>query len=142
MATENSFAAGLERVIEGAKKFRIALMCAERDPLDCHRCMLVGRELAKRSGVTVKHILSDGVVATQAEIEERLLEMAGGTEADLFATREERLATAYRGQARKVAFSEHQPEAKGSAAAEWGCGPSEKMVTECRKVLDSFRLQC
>jgi hypothetical protein len=118
MAAEKPFAAGLDRVIEGVKKYRIALMCSERDPLDCHRCLLVGRELAKRSGVTVKHILSNGAVVTQADIEEWLLEMAGGTEADLFAPKEERLALAYGKQARKVAFSEHQPEAKGPAAAE------------------------
>ena len=48
MAQASEFKKGLDRVIEGAKKYRIALMCSERDPSDCHRCLLVGRALATR----------------------------------------------------------------------------------------------
>ena len=92
------FGKGLERVIEGAKKYRIALMCSERDPLDCHRCLLVGRDLAQR-GVRVSHILSDGRVVSHAEIEDKLLELSGRNTDDLFAPRAERLAVAYRERA-------------------------------------------
>ena len=49
MAQASEFNKGLDRVVEGAKKYRIALMCSERDPLDCHRCLLVGRALAQRA---------------------------------------------------------------------------------------------
>jgi uncharacterized protein (DUF488 family) len=63
MATTESFKNGLKRVIEDAKKHRIALMCAERNPLECHRCLLVGRALAER-GVAVRHILRDGAIAS------------------------------------------------------------------------------
>ena len=48
MAQTPEFKTGLDRVIEGARKYRIALMCSEHDPLDCHRCLLVGRALAQR----------------------------------------------------------------------------------------------
>jgi uncharacterized protein (DUF488 family) len=105
MAQAPEFNKGLDRVIEGAKKHRIALMCSERDPLDCHRCLLVGRALARR-GVRVGHILSDGSVVRHEQIEDRLLELAGRTDDDLFATRSDRLAAAYRERARKVAFAE------------------------------------
>jgi uncharacterized protein (DUF488 family) len=104
MAQAPEFNKGQDRVIEGAKKHRIALMCSERDPLDCHRCLLVGRALARR-GVRVGHILSDGSVVRHEQIEDRLLELAGRTD-DLFATRSELLAAAYRERARKVAFVE------------------------------------
>ena len=51
------FRRGLDRVVDGAHRHRLALMCAERDPLDCHRTILVARELARR-GLDVAHILA------------------------------------------------------------------------------------
>jgi uncharacterized protein (DUF488 family) len=117
MAQAPEFITGLDRVVEGAKKYRIALMCAERDPLDCHRCLLVGRALAQR-GVRVSHIRDDGKVVSHGEIEDSLLRLSGRDSADLFAPPSERLAAAYRARARKVAFAEPQPNPGGSIAAE------------------------
>lgn len=117
MAQASEFSKGLDRVIEGAKKYRIALMCSERDPLDCHRCLLVGRALA-RCGVCVNHILDSGNVVSQDRIEDKLLELSGRNADDFFAPRAERLATAYRERARKVAFAEPQPDPGGPIAAE------------------------
>jgi len=104
MAKSAEFSKGLRRVIEGAKDYRIALLCSEQDPLSCHRCLLVGRALANH-GVEVRHILSQGAVKTQAEIEHRLLELHGQDAHDLFLPRTDKLAAAYRAQARKVAFA-------------------------------------
>jgi uncharacterized protein (DUF488 family) len=105
MATTEPFKRGLDRVIEGAKKYRIALMCSEHNPLDCHRCLLVGRALSDR-GVRVAHILADGSAITQAETEERLLELSGRCADDLLMSREERLVAAYRDRTRRIAFVE------------------------------------
>jgi len=102
MARRGEFEAGLERLV-GAAKARICLMCAEREPLDCHRCLLVARALAAR-GFAVGHILHDGTVEPHAATERRLLELAGD-EGDLFATGlRERIAAAYRRRARAVAY--------------------------------------
>lgn len=117
MATSDHFRHGLRRVVEGAGKYRLALMCAEHDPVDCHRCLLVGRALAK-DGVLVGHILQDGTVSEQAQVESRLLDMTGRDDEDLFAARSERLAYAYRERARKVAFAEAKSISMGSVAAE------------------------
>jgi uncharacterized protein (DUF488 family) len=117
MSRSVEFSKGLDRVLEGARKYRIALMCSERDPLDCHRCLLVGRALAQR-GVRVSHILSDGQIVNHPEIEDTLLRLSGRDTDDLFAPRSERLATAYRERARKVAFAEPQPRPGGPIAAE------------------------
>jgi uncharacterized protein (DUF488 family) len=117
MAQAPEFNKGLDRVIEGAKKYRIALMCSERDPLDCHRCLLVGRALAQR-GIRVSHILDNGRVIDHAEIEDRLLELCGRNGDDLFAPRPERLAAAYRERARKVAFAEPQGDPRSPISAE------------------------
>lgn len=105
MAQAEEFGAGLDRVIEGAQRYRVALMCSEREPLHCHRCLLVSRALAER-GVRVSHILDDGSRVSHAEIEDKLLAIASRGAADLFASRTERLADAYREYGRKVAFAE------------------------------------
>jgi uncharacterized protein (DUF488 family) len=117
MARAPDFSKGLDRIIEGARKYRVALMCSERDPLDCHRCLLVGRALAQR-GVRVSHILDDGNIVSHTDIEDTLLRLSGRETDDFFAPRSERLATAYRERARKVAFAEPQPSRGGPIAAE------------------------
>jgi uncharacterized protein (DUF488 family) len=105
MARTDTFLRGLDRVLAGAARYRIALMCAEHDPLDCHRCLLVARALADRR-VDIGHVTSDDTVVTHAAIEDRLLALAGSDAADLFAPRVERLAAAYRARARRFAFTE------------------------------------
>lgn len=105
MAESSEFTRGLQRVLDGTRKYRIALMCSEHDPLDCHRCLLVARALAARS-VAVKHILADGKIADHRELEERLLKSEGQHGDDLFLSLDEQLAEAYRKRARKVAYAE------------------------------------
>jgi uncharacterized protein (DUF488 family) len=103
MAQRPDFQAGLGRLLAGARKQRLCLMCSEREPLDCHRCLLVARALAAR-GVTIGHILHNGTIESHAATERRLLELAGD-HSDLFVTgQNERLAAAYRHRARAVAF--------------------------------------
>ena len=70
------FRAGLDRLQSDAARRRVCLMCAEREPLDCHRCLLVARALAER-GLTVGHILHDGTIEPHKATEQRL--MAGRT---------------------------------------------------------------
>lgn len=55
VAEAGSFQSGLERVLNGADKFRVALTCSEEDPLDCHRALLVAHELWLRD-IAVSHI--------------------------------------------------------------------------------------
>jgi uncharacterized protein (DUF488 family) len=103
MAKRPEFQAGLDQLLSKAARHRVCLMCAEREPLDCHRCLLVARSLAER-GLTVGHILHDGAIEPHRVTERRLLEL-GGEGGDLFATgQRERLAAAYRRRARAVAF--------------------------------------
>ncbi|MFL6951168.1 MAG: DUF488 family protein [Xanthobacteraceae bacterium] len=101
MARTPEFQAGIDRVTAGLQRFRLCLMCAEREPLECHRCLLVAPALAAR-GLALGHILADGSIVPQATIEERLLELAGRD--DLFSDPAARLAEAYRRRARTVAF--------------------------------------
>jgi uncharacterized protein (DUF488 family) len=103
MARQPDFQMGLDRLLAGAARSRVCLMCAEREPLDCHRCLLVARSLAER-GFTIGHILHDGTVEPHAATEQRLLALTGASN-DLFVTgQDERLAAAYRRRARAAAY--------------------------------------
>ena len=62
IANTAAFNRGIEQVERLASRTRLALMCSEHEPLTCHRCLLVGRSLAKR-GVAVAHILRDGAIS-------------------------------------------------------------------------------
>lgn len=101
MAASAPFRAGLDRLGEAMGRFRLCLMCAEREPLDCHRRLLVARALAER-GTRLGHVLVDGNIEPHAVTEERLMGRAAGPD-DLFGGRAARLAQAYRARARKVA---------------------------------------
>jgi uncharacterized protein (DUF488 family) len=61
------FLEGIERLITGITTYRVALMCGEENPANCHRRLLVGRVLAKR-GVSVRHIRGDGTVQDEDEL--------------------------------------------------------------------------
>lgn len=67
------FQQGAERLMNGLKRgFIIALMCSEADPLECHRFSLVSRYFHNQ-GIEVFHILKDAVLATQGEVEKRMV---------------------------------------------------------------------
>jgi uncharacterized protein (DUF488 family) len=102
MAARPAFRTGLDEVSTEMRHRRVCLMCAEREPLDCHRCLLVARALAGR-GVTIGHVLLDGTIEPHTTTEERLLALAGRQGGDLFHDRAGRLADAYRRRARAVA---------------------------------------
>jgi uncharacterized protein (DUF488 family) len=108
VAATELFKAGLERVLRGAKNYRLALVCAEREPLACHRTLLVSRALEGR-GVAVAHIHADGRLETQEEAMTRLLGMVRMGEPDLFRTREEVIEEACATQEERIAYSSGPP---------------------------------
>ncbi|CAI2717059.1 DUF488 domain-containing protein [Nitrospina watsonii] len=59
VAETQLFWQGIRRVQEGADQDTITLMCAEKEPLNCHRAILVSRHLESQ-GLQVQHILEDG----------------------------------------------------------------------------------
>lgn len=97
------FQRGLDRVMQEASNYRMALMCAEKDPIDCHRTILVGRELLRR-GVDVAHILADGRLEPHEETMGRLLTRLGMAEPNLFFSRAELMEQAYDAQAARIAY--------------------------------------
>lgn len=84
LAQSSKVQEGLKRVLTGAMQYRIALMCAEKEPLHCHRTLLIGHELDTR-GIDVSHILSDGRLESHTSAMNRLFSELGlGTDDDLF----------------------------------------------------------
>ena len=112
LARTELFGQGLERVREGMKIYRLALVCAEKDPLECHRTILVARALFAR-GVAVKHILEDGAIESHEQALERLREKLKLPEYDLFRSPEEVIEDAYRRQGERIAY---QPEEEAGPA--------------------------
>jgi uncharacterized protein (DUF488 family) len=94
VARTGPFIHGLEQVRLAMAKRRLALMCAEKDPLQCHRTILICRSL-RTEPFNVSHILADGSLETQADLETRLLTLTKVSENDLFLDREQLIERAY-----------------------------------------------
>ena len=77
------FRQGIDRLLDASRANRMALMCRERDPLDCHRFHLVCRYV-RPLGLDIRHILPSGELETQPATERRLLERAAKAELPLF----------------------------------------------------------
>ena len=67
VAREDFFHSGIELLVRGARTHRIAIMCSEENPIDCHRRLLVGRVL-QDEGVTVLHLRGDGRLQAESEV--------------------------------------------------------------------------
>jgi len=117
LALEAVFSEGIQRVAQGMERYQIALMCAEKDPLDCHRALLVTRKLSSL-GIPVSHIHADGALETQDAMESRLLRTCKLPEGDMFKSRAEFVAEAYSIQGEKVAYQdENMDQTEQDAAA-------------------------
>jgi uncharacterized protein (DUF488 family) len=103
VATE-SFRQGIKQVLRGLREnFRIALMCAEREPLNCHRSILVARHLVNLK-LTVEHIHGDGSLESHDAAISRLVGMFNMLQEDMFLSRVELIARAYRRQEERIAY--------------------------------------
>jgi uncharacterized protein (DUF488 family) len=100
------FRQGLERIRSGMQKYNIALMCAEKDPVNCHRAILICRYL-RDNYVEIKHII-DSALETHSDTEKRLMKMFKLDQPDLFKTERERLEESYNRQGEKIAFKKDE----------------------------------
>lgn len=99
------FEQGLQRLRHELEKHSVVLMCAEKEPLQCHRTILIARGLRKE--VQIRHILADGSLQEHQNAEQRLLELHGLGRPrlpELERSEEEKLARAYQKQGHKIAW--------------------------------------
>jgi uncharacterized protein (DUF488 family) len=103
------FQLGLDRVERGLEAHTLALLCAEKEPLHCHRTLLVARNVEGR-GIRVEHILEDGSVEPHKETVSRLLRLLHEPETDLFRSHEQIVAEAYEKWGDKIAYVREEAE--------------------------------
>lgn len=103
------FGGGIQRLLAGMERFRVAIMCAEKEPLACHRTILIARHLHEQ-GVEVQHILEDGALESHESLLLRLLAEHGMEERDLFRTKDEMVTIAYEMQAEQIEYAASQAQ--------------------------------
>ena len=108
LANKEAFRTGIERLKEGSAKYRIALMCSEKEPLDCHRTLLVSQALAS-SDIVVGHIHADGTVEAHGDALVRLLSLHNLSSPDLFSDDTGRVQEALTLQEKKIAYQIPKP---------------------------------
>lgn len=102
IATSTDFQDGFRRLLKGTNEYTVALMCAEKEPLDCHRTILISRHLVD-AGLTVNHILQNGQLEEHNETIDRLL-LEEKLSQDMFRSKDEVIADAYRERGMKIAY--------------------------------------
>ncbi|MBX6755060.1 MAG: DUF488 domain-containing protein [Thermorudis peleae] len=78
LAKTDAFKAGIRTILEEANRSRVALMCTEKDPLDCHRWSLLVQLGGLDKAAEVLHILDDGRLETHEATLQRLPEKLHG----------------------------------------------------------------
>ena len=104
LAAREIFQQGLARLRKGMETHRVALMCAEKAPLMCHRMILICRNL-RAEDIVVRHILEDGSLEENRDTEKRLMRLWNIDPADLFSTEADQIQRAYDLQAEKIAYT-------------------------------------
>lgn len=101
------FRTGIDSALELARTSNIVLMCAEEDPLQCHRFLMICPALLDRAA-TPSHIRRGGELESQREAEDRLLklhDLAAFDSGSLFASeRGAAIEDALRRQAKEFAY--------------------------------------
>jgi uncharacterized protein (DUF488 family) len=108
-----NFQRGIEMLLAAARQRRLAIMCAEQDPLTCHRTILISRELL-RHDLEIRHIGPQGGIETHRDAERRLIaeELGGSDQGDLFPGDVDdavRLQQAYSRRAHRIAYRRNAP---------------------------------
>ena len=95
-AKSDQFKKGIAKIKKLSNQ-NVCLMCAEIDPINCHRAILCGREIAN-SGINVIHIIAkrngETIFESQPDFENRLLQT----------TKINNLSEAYRKQSKKIGY--------------------------------------
>jgi uncharacterized protein (DUF488 family) len=103
IAKTDLFLQGISRLKQGMKSYRIALMCAEKDPITCHRNILICRQLRAKD-ISIYHIMEDESLENNCDSERRMMKMLKIPEVQLFESPEELVQRAYHIQGEKIAF--------------------------------------
>lgn len=101
------FSQAMARIYDGAERFRVCLLCAEKDPAQCHRAILVAQS-AHQAGKSIMHIRADGTIEDHSALLARISGSVPGS-ASLFGD-EELHAAALRRQEKRIAYTPEDAE--------------------------------
>jgi len=103
LAKTEAFEHGLQRLRTGMKTYRIALMCAEKDPITCHRMILVCRAL-RSDPIEICHILEDGNLEALQASERRLMRELKMLQLNMLEKPEDLIQRVYDAQGERIAY--------------------------------------
>lgn len=99
-----AFKHGVARLEKGLERgLRLCLMCTEKDPIDCHRTIMITRFLSRHFSIPITHIHDDGHLENNEAFEARLREQTG-QQVDLFMSTAELTEQAYQLIEKKIAY--------------------------------------
>ncbi len=103
LAQTNQFQEGLKRIRKGVASHVVALMCAEKDPIKCHRMILVCRHL-RSDNMAIHHIRGDGTLEENKDSEKRLMKILNISSHELLESPQDFVELAYDTQANRIAY--------------------------------------
>ncbi len=104
LSQKKIFQEGLDRLLEGLKKYSVAIMCSEKEPEKCHRTLLVSRFVKNRHG-NILHIHHNDTLEKHSDFENRIVEQNNNQQALLnLEDKETTLALAYKKLSKKAAY--------------------------------------
>ena len=104
LARTELFRQGIARLLNGFKDYVVTLMCAEKEPNECHRSILVARYL-EELGHHVEHILEGGQTESHSHSINRLVKALNRGNGNLFASDSDLAEQAYAVQASKITYT-------------------------------------
>jgi len=110
IAATRDFEQGIQQLLTAAKLTKTALMCSEKDPINCHRAILVCQHLTSLD-CEILHILNNGELQNHKKLEERLLKQINSGQNPLQLSlfddpNQEPIKQAYKSQGEKIAYQE------------------------------------
>ncbi len=115
LAASERFGSGIVRLESARPEEVIAIMCTERDPLCCHRTILVAQTLVER-GHSVEHILGDGSLESHDSAMQRLILETKATQRSLLEPEDEPLSRALALRERDIAYVRESPASSTGSA--------------------------
>lgn len=116
LAQTPTFHKGIGRLQSESGRQKVALMCAEREPLECHRTVLVSRVL-QATGLPVMHVHADGHLESHEEAMQRLMRLLNMPQRDLFRSQDDLMDEAYKRQEARIAYVDEQLARESQKAA-------------------------
>jgi len=114
LIASETFISGIHRLLQEMDFHRMVILCSEREPIDCHRAVVISHYLHKKIGIEIRHILYNGTLEDHRDTEKRILEVTN-IKPTLFNPNPSfdiLIDEAFRIRAQEIAYKEKREESK------------------------------